>query len=205
MKIFINGCEETTEYSGDNLGNLLDQIQSVKVLPGTYIDKLLLNGQPIEPDAEKTRSTPITEIETLEIEITTILDILNKNITNVEDYLKKLIPGIEKTAELFQMGNDQEASQLFVKIVDGIEWVSQVFNEILKALMTDPNTILLNGKTIQDRHNTLIDLTNQLLEAHKNKDWVLVADLLEYEIAPYYKEWQEIIPQLRKMAQEIIN
>jgi len=205
MKIFINGCEETSEYSGDNLGNLLDQIQSAKVLPGTYINTLLLNGRPIEPDAEKTRSTPMTEIETLEIEITTILDILNKNITNAEDYLKKLIPGIEKTAELFQMGSDQEASQLFVKIVDGIEWVSQVLNEILKALMADPKALQLNGKTIQERHNTLIDLTNQLLEAHKNKDWVLVADLLEYEIAPYYKEWQEIIPQLKKMAQEIVN
>ncbi|MFQ5673645.1 MAG: hypothetical protein ACE5G9_11160 [Nitrospinales bacterium] len=205
MKILINGREETAKYSGDNLGSLLDQIKSAKVLPGTYINTLLLNGRPLEPDAEKTRSIPVTEIETLEIEIITILDILSKNIANVEDYLKKLIPGIEKTAELFQMGNDQEASQLFVKIVDGIEWVSQALNEILKALMADPNTLQVNGKTIQERHNTLIDLTNQLLEAHKNKDWVLVADLLAYEIAPYYKEWQETIPELKKMAQEIIN
>ena len=42
-------------------------------------------------------------------------------------------------------------------------------------------------------------------EANKNKDWVLVADLLEYEILPFYGEWSELIPEFRKMMEDLVN
>ena len=36
----------------------------------------------------------------------------------------------------------------------------------------------------------------QMLEANQNQDWVLMADLLEYEMAPFYKDWQEVLSQI---------
>ena len=81
MKIIINNREEETEFTGNNLGDVLDQIRISKVLPGTYIEALHLNGQSVELEAETTRLTSLLEVETLEVKIVTILDILNKNIT----------------------------------------------------------------------------------------------------------------------------
>jgi hypothetical protein len=43
----------------------------------------------------------------------------------------------------------------------------------------------------------LVDFTQQMVDANKNQDWVLLADLLEYEILPYYQEWSDLLPQLR--------
>lgn len=205
MKVRINGVEENTDYSGDTLGNFLEQIQKTRVLPGTYISKLLLNGKVVEVDAATTRSVPVTKIETLEIEIVGVHDILQKNIDNAENYLGKLIPGIGRAAELFQLENEQEASKFFLGIVDGIDWFTNVMDGILNVLTVAISPHQFNGKTIQERQDLLIDMTKQLLEANERKDWVLVADLLEYEFAPYYKDWLSIFPELKRMAQETMN
>ena len=148
------------------------------------------------PDASATRKTPLSEIETLEIEISTLSDIINKNIENADAYLIRLIPGIEKSVELFRMGNEQEANKFFINIIDGIDWLSQVLDMILAAKAISPDTVF-DGKSIQDRRTSLVDFTQQMVDANKNQDWVLLADLLEYEILPYYQEWSKLLPRFR--------
>jgi hypothetical protein len=48
-----------------------------------------------------------------------------------------------------------------------------------------------------DRRTSLVDFTQQMVDANKNQDWVLLADLLEYEILPYYQEWSNLLPRFR--------
>jgi hypothetical protein len=36
----------------------------------------------------------------------------------------------------------------------------------------------------------------QMLEANQNQDWVLLADLLEYEMIPYYEDWRETLSRI---------
>ena len=35
-----------------------------------------------------------------------------------------------------------------------------------------------------------------MVEANQNRDWVLLADLIEYELTPFYEEWQTLLPHL---------
>ncbi len=67
---------------------------------------------------------------------------------------------------------------------------------ILAAKAISPDTVF-DGKSIQDRRASLVDFTQQMVDANKNQDWVLLADLLEYEILPYYQEWSNLLPRFR--------
>jgi len=210
MKLFINSVEKAMDFHGNTLGELLDQIQKNTVLPGTYMSAVILDGSHIdlqieESKAQEFRAVLVNDIEKLEIEIVSVQEIVNKNLENAEQYLEKLIPGIEKAAELFQMEDETEANQFFLNIIDGIDWLSQVLEGVVTALTIDVENTKIKGKTIQERQTQLIDLTQQLVEANKNKDWVLVADLLEYEILPFYGEWSELIPEFRKMMDDLVN
>ncbi|SVD00792.1 uncharacterized protein METZ01_LOCUS353646, partial [marine metagenome] len=98
--------------------------------------------------------------------------------------------------ELFRMGNEQEANKFFINIIDGIDWLSQVLDMILAAKAISPDAVF-DGKSIQDRRTSLVDFTQQMVDANKNQDWVLLADLLEYEILPYYQEWSNLLPRFR--------
>jgi hypothetical protein len=196
VKLLINGKEKIVSCSGDNLGDLLVHIEKNDVAQGSVVRSIQIDGQEFAPDEPATQKIPLSEIETLEIEISTLPDIINKNIENADAYLIRLIPGIEKSVELFRMGNEQEANKFFLNIIDGIDWLSQVLDMVLAAKEISPDTVF-NGKSVQDRRASLVDFTQQMVDANKNQDWVLLADLLEYEILPYYQEWSDLLPQLR--------
>ena len=196
MKLLINGKEETASCTGETLGDFLVHIEKGGVVQGNVVRSIKLNGQESSPDSSVTRKTPLLEIKTLEIEVSTLSDVIDKNIENADAYLIRLIPGIEKSVELFRTGNEQEANQFFINIIDGMDWFAQVLDMILAAKEISPDTVI-GDKSIQDRRASLIDFTQQMVDANKNKDWVLLADLLEYEILPYYKEWSENLLQFR--------
>ena len=181
MKLLVNGKEETVSHMGETLGDLLLHIEKEGVPQGNVVRAIKIDGQESSPDSPEAQKTPLSEIATLEVEISTLSDIINKNIENADAYLIRLIPGIEKSVELFRMG---------------IDWLSQVLDMILTAKAISPDTVF-DGKSIQDRRASLVDLTQQMVDANKNQDWVLLADLLEYEILPYYQEWSNLLPHFR--------
>ena len=196
MKLLINGKEEIGSGIGETLGDFLLHIEKVGLAQGNVVRSIKLNGHESSLDSNVNRNMRLSEIETLEVEVTSLSDIVDKNIENADAYLIRLIPGIEKSVELFRMGNEQEANQFFINIIDGVDWLSQVLDMILEAKAISPDAVF-DGKSIQERRDNLITFTQQMVDANKNKDWVLLADLLEYEILPYYQEWSNLIPYFR--------
>ena len=196
MKILVNGVEKSFSCEGDTLGELLDYILENEPSQGNCFSNIRLNRKEVLVDSSEIRQTPLSQIETLETEILSLNQILEKNITNAQDYLKKLIPGVQKASDLFRSGSEQEANKFFINIIDGMDWFSQVVDSIAKAVDFGSDTIIFDEKTFHDRQGDLVKLTRQMVDANQNQDWVLLADLLEYEILPYYTDWEEQLPKI---------
>jgi hypothetical protein len=196
MKIMINGVESTHSFQGNTLGELLDQLLARESTEGSIFSHVRLNDADVAPDSAETRQIPVSQIETLETEISSLHAILAKNILNAQDYLKRLLPGIQKAADLFRSGSEQEANKFFLNIIDGMEWFAEVVGTILEVNELQTEAVALDTKGFQARQEKLVEWTQQMVEANKNNDWVLLADLLEYEILPYYSEWDAYLPKV---------
>ena len=187
MKISINGAEaEESSFQGETLKEVLDVI--LKSRWDSYVRRIWLEGQEVSSSAMDTLMTSITSIELLELELAHLGDLLANNLANAKEYLEKLIPGFQKAADLFRMGNEQEAHKFYLQVLDGIDWFSQVVLNIVKSRGNQ-----VEGQSLGDRQEKLTGLMAQMLEANQNQDWVLMADLLEYEMIPYYEDWQETL------------
>ena len=190
MKISINGAEaEESSFQGETLKEVLDVI--LKSRRDSYVRRIWLEGQEVSSSAMDTLMTSITSIELLELELAHLGDLLANNLANAKEYLEELIPGFQKAADLFRMGNEQEAHKFYLQILDGIDWFSQVVLNIVKSRGNQ-----VEGKSLGDRQEKLTGLMAQMLEANQNQDWVLMADLLEYEMIPYYEDWQETLSHI---------
>ena len=190
MKISINGAEaEESSFQGETLKEVLDVI--LKSRRDSYVRRIWLEGQEVSSSAMDTLMTSITSIELLELELAHLGDLLANNLANAKEYLEKLIPGFQKAADLFRMGNEQEAHKFYLQILDGIDWFSQVVLNIVKSRGNQ-----VEGQSLGDRQEKLTGLMAQMLEANQNQDWVLMADLLEYEMLPYYEDWQETLSHI---------
>ena len=190
MKISINGAEaEESSFQGETLKEVLDAI--LKGRQDSYIRRIWLEGQEVSSNARDTLMTSISSIELLELELAYLEDLLANNLGNAKEYLEKLIPGFQQAADLFRMGNEQEAHKFYLQILDGIDWFSQVGLNIVKSWGKE-----IEGQSLEDRQETLTGLMAQMLEANQNQDWVLLADLLEYEMIPYYEGWRETLSRI---------
>ena len=190
MKISINGAEtEESSFQGETLREVLDEI--VKSHQGTYIRRVWLDGQEVSTSASDTLMSPVSSIELLELELADLKDLMANNLGNAKEYLEKLIPGFQKAADLFRMGNEQEAHKFYLQILDGIDWISQVVQTVVNSRNKE-----LEGQDLKDRQERLTGLMTQMLEANQNQDWVLLADLLEYEMIPFYENWQEALSKM---------
>tara|TARA_B100001123_G_C14953707_1_gene884783 strand:+ start:155 stop:742 length:588 start_codon:yes stop_codon:yes gene_type:complete len=192
MKLTINGVEqEEPELKGETLEAILGMM--VKNTPGSYIRRIWLDQKEFPADDQEILQKKPADISSLEVELANLKDLLATNLSNAMEYLEKLIPGFDQAADLFRMGNEQEANKYYIQILDGMDWFSEVINMVMGAQGkgSEPED------TLRLRQVKLTDLMSQMLEANKNQDWVLLADILEYEMIPFYKEWQTILAKLK--------
>jgi hypothetical protein len=191
MKISINGAEtEEASFQGETLGEVLHAILNSR--RDSYIRRVWLDGQEASSNTQDTLKTSTASVELLELELALLQDLVVNNLTNAREYLEKLIPGFQKAADLFRMGNEQEANQYYLQILDGVDWFSQVVLTIVNAQEN-----IFEEQSLEERQKKLTDLMAQMLEANQNQDWVLMADLLEYEMIPFYTGWQEVLSQIK--------
>ena len=192
MKLTINGVEQKeSEFKGETLEVILDMM--VKNTPGSYIRRIWLDQQEFPSDDRETLQKKPADINSLEVELADLKDLVATNLSNALDYLEKLIPGFDQAADLFRTGNEQEANKYYIQILDGMDW----FSEVVNVVMSSEGEGQEPENSLQVRQAKLTDLMSQMLEANKNQDWVLLADILEYEMTPFYKEWQTILSKLK--------
>lgn len=190
MKISINGTEtQDPSFQGETLEEVLSVI--LKSRPDSYIRRVWLDGQEVSSTTQDTLKTSATSVRLLELELAHLKDLLANNLVNAREYLEKLIPGFQEAADLFRMGNEQEANKYYLQILDGIDWFSQVVMTIINAQEIKPEE-----QSLENRQKKLTNLMAQMLEANQNQDWVLLADLLEYEMIPFYADWQEVLSRI---------
>ena len=192
MKLTINGVEQAeSELKGETLEAILDMM--VKNTPGSYIRRIWLDQQEFPSDYRETLQKNPAHINSLEVELADLKDLVATNLSNALDYLEKLIPGFDQAADLFRTGNEQEANKYYIQILDGMDW----FSEVVNVVMSSEGEGQEPENSLQVRQAKLTDLMSQMLEANKNQDWVLLADILEYEMIPFYEEWQAILSKLK--------
>lgn len=98
-------------------------------------------------------------------------------IESYNEYLTKVPTGSIGIANSLRKDQTQEALQLILDFSDGMGWLAQA-TELLQK--NDVHTSL----DITKIHEFLNEINNGL----EIQDYVLVADMFEYEIAPFFEE-----------------
>jgi hypothetical protein len=58
----------------------------------------------------------------------------------------------------------------------------------------------VEGVSAEERLNRLSDLIQEMLSAQEQRDWILLADILQYDLGQELRDWRTLIPVLREQA-----
>ncbi|HHV28934.1 hypothetical protein [Acetivibrio mesophilus] len=102
------------------------------------------------------------------------------------EYILKASEGVEQIIEFFQSGREDIATRMMIDLVEGIEWLTQAID---------------GTKDIHGDHPMDISQANSVLreisEAYENMDYVLLSDLLEYELLPMVNIWRKQLTSIK--------
>lgn len=115
-----------------------------------------------------------------------MLDELLDLIASTASYCGKLYVGLGKAVENIRCNNIFEIRVSLPECLEGIQWVIDAIFTI-KNITPDADSISLNP---------IQEILPELLEASENIDYVLMGDLLEYEILPIVDEWGNSLDEL---------
>jgi hypothetical protein len=108
--------------------------------------------------------------------------IVVETLESLKEYIPKMVIGCQSTVENLQGGNEAVALQLLPAIIEGFEWILQAISGLQD-----------NGQLLDIELSNLSQHFQEMLNALEIGDYVLLADLLDYEIVPVMETWLAII------------
>ncbi|MFC4322486.1 hypothetical protein [Litchfieldia salsa] len=111
--------------------------------------------------------------------------IINETVSSIKEYLPKVINATDDIAKLLQTDKEWEALNLIVAVTEGIEWCIEAVNKIQD----------LKGEVYIDTME-ISKILMEINEALAVRDFVLTADLFEYELTPVLNTWLTKIGQI---------
>lgn len=114
------------------------------------------------------------------------VELKRETLEMANEYMNNLFSGVKHSVELLYSGNESEGFSLIPSICEGIQWITEVL-----ALTKNENEDL-------DLVDILYEKLEEIIESFENKDYILVADLLNYELLEVLQDIQLYIEERLK-------
>lgn len=185
--IIIDGNKfgkEIKDYA--NLEELFKDVMSDERMAGRVPTDVFVNDESFSEiyphQAEDMSTDDITSVRI----VTMAMDKMAVEISGEMDKVAKLMSsGASNVARLLREGANTDGMELFQDLLD----VTRDFMSLIANIRD--KYLLQIGIDFQDQTEKFSDLLTEMSEVLENEDWILLADLLEYEFLPACKEWEE--------------
>ncbi len=200
MEILIDQQSIEMDTSGvNNLEEILAKIMAEDVTPGSTITTVKLNGTVYsEKTPHDAVGVAISDIKTLEINTMGEEEIAWRFLENGVRQLDLLIQGAEKVSELFRIADEAEANEHYAQLLESLRLFLHIVDQVKGILNLDLSAIAFENDTVEQRFEKLSEVINEMLKVQEEKDWIMLADLIEYELMPLLEEWKSIVPVLKQ-------
>ncbi len=191
MKIRVNGMEKTFEIATvDHLGKALS---SLNLPPTQLIIDIKLNDRPLEKNWHQ-KQDRIFLMNEDEMDIATEdAAVIGRNAFNdTREQLGKLVQDLELTAEGFRLEDETTANSRLVQSIENLQAFFTVLQEAFVLMGRDFNTTPIGEHKGQEYVRMFSAKLSELIDVQQNKDWILLADMIEYELVPVLKKVEEI-------------
>ena len=206
MEIYVNG-------------NKIDYKPMFPLTWGNLIQKLLQNGNYIPDDhgiveinvdgaeslyvmTEQSEKMVPEAIATIKISTKNSLDITRDGFSKVITLLESIKKEIGKTADLYREGKINAASTKMGNVMEAIKpmvnfihSVGMSFKMNFDEIMYDPHT------SLRQKVELFLGSLDELVAAQEKKDYVEIADYLEYQLKEDMDDWKKVVALLLREAE----
>ncbi|MBL7644935.1 MAG: hypothetical protein JNK74_01980 [Candidatus Hydrogenedentes bacterium] len=153
---------------------------------GRSVLSVRVDGAEISPDnmAERLKGKALADVGRLEIGSELTSSLVEACLSGLQEFLPELPQVCRNLAEVFQGEKPEEGFDPFVELAEIWGHIKSRESLVANALELELGGLEVDGKTVQSIHAELNQFLEEAEQALKDGDIILLADLLEYELAP---------------------
>lgn len=201
MDVTIDGKRLALEGHGSEAVFTALAAESAKLRAvGRSIVQVTADGRSIAPDklVETLQANPA--VSALNVVTAATAKLIEESLAELENAAPGLPEAARELARVFQGATPDDGLDPFFRFADIWGQVKSRESMVLGALDIDPASLSLGPKTLADAHEELNKYLREALAALQSRDYVLLGDLLEYELAPRAEDESRIIALLQRQA-----
>jgi hypothetical protein len=199
MEVLLDNKPYAAPLDGATLQDILCDLMNNHLGGARTLKEVKIDGRPFEYAA---MGQPVDilrdQIGCLEIETLDAREVAMHFLRQADGYLRTIALSSEKVAELFRIGDERETNEHYLRTLDSLQLFMQVLSTTQDTLSLDFNCALADGTWPELHLERLSALVQEMLTAQEQEDWILLADLLQYDLVSALASWREIIPQISR-------
>lgn len=201
MQITLN--DQTLPVDLSHLRNLEEALLELneRYIPdGQQLFQVEVNGQFFtERYPRESRYVTLGEVSRLDLKTVSDEDLARSILSNAAQQVETLVQALEKSAALFRLAAEDEANHYFAQVLEALRWLLQTGEGACQVLAVDLNEMTSPQiGDVSDFLKRFQDLLDEMLQVYEEEDYILLADLMEYELLPMVLQWQKILSQLSR-------
>jgi hypothetical protein len=199
MKVIVDGKSVDLPLEGQNtIGDVVGLVSS-DLDTKRRIIRVIVDGQDITGQAEAHMQAK-NGLETIEITTGLASDLALETLDGIKEFHNALELELNRAADEFRMGNTLKSNEMFARCVDGLQILLRTTISVANLLQVDSKDIQAGPHKMSDVTQNISKVLEELISAQVNRDSILIADLIEYELKPLLDDWQDAREQLRRIG-----
>ena len=180
------------DFMSNEIVNFISKGKVIKdiYLNGTKFDELLI-------DDAKAKTIGLDEDGELSIITMSSNNLILESISAINNYFNDLLKNLSKVSDLLRIGNDKDGFNDFAADLKGVTAFVQIMDKLAPFLNIDYSIYTYKEKTIKAYFDDLEAVLSKILEMQKDRDYIMLADIIEFEMEPLLKVWQEVLESLK--------
>lgn len=176
----------------ENLEQVFDKMVEDGHLEDRIVTDVMINQEPFtEIYPHQAEDIDMSEVESVEIVTMTTEDMAVEITLELYKVVNLMSEGGKRVATLFRQADDAEALETYQDLID----VIRNFLNMIGILRDEYS--LKDHPAYLESAEELNSIFTEMSSVLENEDWILLADLLEYEFLPAVEKWKKVIKALR--------
>jgi hypothetical protein len=205
-RFFVNDTEITAPLDMSSLSQVLKHVETSYLPPNSVVRQIQIDGIPVAPDIS-TQTQPellgqIDAREKVEFYTGTVAEIAHDSITEALEYLDRIEAATPSLAESFRTYPGAEAFESLRQLCEGFYWMNMLWSRLESSFRINPQELKANDSSMADFYQKFLSVLRQLIASQESGDFIMISDLLEYEILPLVPVWRGL---LRLILQKVVT
>ena len=186
QKVVLNGVEIEVNVEENSLFSELKESLKAELEDQEKVITSVKNGEEevFQNNMDVCLAKPLSEFSEISITAETLRDISKRLFQNGINFLNKLKEEVLRVSESFRTKSKEEAFKEFVAYIEGLQSIFELVDVLIKNPQVDFLGSVYDGRTGEIIIKDFTNLNKEVLRAQEGQDLILLADLLEYELAP---------------------